>query len=779
MSRVDKDSSVLSSVSGNSSRLPIGNITLNAPTRGSIIYNSLDNLLYYGDGVRWNQVAGGNQYFPIFPGDTVPIPPDYIICGAGSCSLVLAKFLTDNPNVRVLVLEVGIDQSNNTVSTQPFGASPYLGTGTLSLNAYNAAFDPNLTRYTANMDSNGTNNNIMSSYTGMGIGGGGLHNLLTHVRPTQAILDGPLPAGIIPPSSIGTSTTAWATAGGSAWSNANLQAICSSIENFQFIGGGPGFSENINQRGLTGPEVVMQLAPFPAPPGVTADVQNALSAGSDPNVVLGGYPTPLWPGGAPSPVVADYNCNTNFADGQVNLNAVAQTQLYINNMLTRQNSVTAFINSIVQSDGQGNLVGNVSTRKLIIYTKANVQNAVKNTLLSTPGSYVASGVNFIKNGIATYVAGRNVVCGMGSIYSALFWQASGIGPASLLNQLNIPVEVNSPLIGQNLHCQYGPPLCLTTTNPNYSLNFPGQSFVQYGGIARRWQIIPVGNGYWPYKLFSVIPYTAQPIPGTQNYNFHMFPFLTYPRSRGSINKTQSSAQNILRYSLYSDVPRSNFTATIAGTTMTVTVASPVPLLVGQLIAGPGILTFSGTSNPTMILAQTSGPAGETGTYTLNVTYDGIGGNPAPIVAPTVLSLDPNAPSSGLSDPDSDISNACASIDYMYQVALRLQALAPADNVVVVYPPVSVLTIIDKAERHRQLVPYITNSAALTSHEAGTVVMGSSSATGACDGNLRLYGTGNCFQSDFAIAPTQNSGNPNSLIQAIGRTAATVIPLVAM
>ena len=83
------------------------------------------------------------------------------------------------------------------------------------------------------------------------MGGGGLHFFLDYVRPTQTILDGPLPPGMIPP--VNTSTFAFVQAGGPAWSNAVIQnLIKNDIENYI------GNSQTPAERGTNGPETITQ-----------------------------------------------------------------------------------------------------------------------------------------------------------------------------------------------------------------------------------------------------------------------------------------------------------------------------------------------------------------------------------------------------------------------------------------------------------------------------------------------------------------------------------------
>jgi choline dehydrogenase-like flavoprotein len=140
---------------------------------------------------------------------------------------------------------------------------------------------------------------------------------------------------------------------------------------------------------------------------------------------------------------------------------------------------------------------------------------------------------------------------------------------------------------------------------------------------------------------------------------------------------------------------------------------------------------------------------------------------------------PNDPASGLSDPDSDISNNCALYDYEYQVVRKLQADGNPNDIEIVFPPSNLFTIPSQTERYQAYVPYITMYMGVAAHESGTVVMNDDPNKGACDKYLRLHGTKNCFEVDGGIAPVLNSGNTGALEQAIGINAAELIPKVAL
>ena len=323
------------------------------------------------------------------------------------------------------------------------------------------------------------------------MGGGGLHFFLDYVRPTQTILDGPLPPGMIPP--VNTSTFAFVQAGGPAWSNAVIQnLIKNDIENYI------GNSQTPAERGTNGPETITQNQD--GTPEQTA-LPTALSAAATSS--LGGIGAV--PGGAPSPVVIDYSVSNTY-------NCASQPQLFITPFpdFTRQNSQTAWANSsIVVPDGQGNLVG-VNGRKLVIWTNRLVTKTVKNRRKSRRwGQFVADGVQFLQNNEVFFIKSKNVISAMGAGYSPLFWQRSGIGNSTALAKAGIPMQVSSPFIGQNLQNQYGPILVISTTDPALG-SAQGFSFVQYNNTPRRWQQIFLSIGPNPAGIIVPIAFPNAP-----------------------------------------------------------------------------------------------------------------------------------------------------------------------------------------------------------------------------------------------------------------------------
>ena len=657
-----------------------------------------------------------------FPGDDCPRTPDFVVAGGGTTALPMALKLSDQGH-RVLVIEIGKDFENETVVTRPLIAEPFLETGPVISNTFNSIADSRITSFTGSSDGPGAGFKLVPFITGRGIGGGGLHWLHTAVYPGDTILDGINPAfdlepGIQPP--VNTSTFSYRQAGGPAWSAAIMNGIIKNeIEGYRIGSATPssviplppnGFRDQIPTaleteclalRGINGPETVIATLPVNALATPTTGgqyiVQTALSAA-----------TSVVSGGAPSPVVKDYNCTLNcVSQGQNFFSAFPGFPVgFAPGAITRQNSATAFVYKNTTLTPEGDRVG-INGRKLIILTDRAVIRTVEDTKKTAKyGKYTAAGVEFLYKNEMFYVHAKNVICSMGATFTPQFYMRSGIGPAAQLTSVGIPVKVDSPLIGTNLSNQYGGYIMFSALNgvePNkYTLK--GVGFVQQNNIARRLQIINTSflNQTTQFGLFNSA--AVQAIDPSRSY-YSLVAFMVTPRSRGYINLTSADygTQAIYHWNFYSD------------------------------------------------------------------------------------GSDPNLVASGINDldKDSDIWVACEALDYNYAAFLSMKAQAPADALQLQYPPESLWLLnpgtsdAERQVRYRQMVPYLQLGGLAAAHEAGTCVMNNDPAKGACDGNLKLHGTTNCFAADGSIMPVQALGNTGFLEQAIGVNASKLIPTVAL
>lgn len=242
-------------------------------TSGVIELNEFTNItiqdIYNCTDIEFNNESCQNEMNICFPGDDKPMIPDYIVLGGGCAGLTVAKELSDGNNKRVLVLELGNDNTNNPLVTAPFIPSPYRGDDEVELNAFNVIFDPSISSYNGAPQGAGDGLNLYPLWTANGLGGSNQHYLLDAVRGTQRLFDN-LPSQIIPP--VNKSTYSWVDAGGPAWNYSTIDSITTSLENFQIFNGSgavPGQSENPSERGHTGPLRVTQLQPAPEPTTTT------------------------------------------------------------------------------------------------------------------------------------------------------------------------------------------------------------------------------------------------------------------------------------------------------------------------------------------------------------------------------------------------------------------------------------------------------------------------------------------------------------------------------
>jgi len=166
---------------------------------------------------------------------------------------------------------------------------------------------------------------------------------------------------------------------------------------------------------------------------------------------------------------------------------------------TRSSSQTSFLNLALQ------------TTRLQVYPSTMVQQIIFNGNKTATGIIAqVAGLNF------TLTATKEVILSAGAVQSPQLLQVSGIGPASTLKSLGIPVVKDLPGVGQNMQ-----------DNPLY--------FVSYSTP----YVIPAAtlNNYAPEYIFNKTgPLTN---PGTQTAAFDKI--LDKPWSNASASTTQAFA----------------------------------------------------------------------------------------------------------------------------------------------------------------------------------------------------------------------------------------------
>jgi choline dehydrogenase len=105
---------------------------------------------------------------------------------------------------------------------------------------------------------------------------------------------------------------------------------------------------------------------------------------------------------------------------------------------------------------------------------------------------VASGVEWISKGqVRSAMADREVILSAGALQSPQILQLSGIGPASLLRGLGIPVIADSPEVGRNLQDHYQARL-IVRLKDRISLNDQVRNPVELAKMGLQWLL--AGNG---------------------------------------------------------------------------------------------------------------------------------------------------------------------------------------------------------------------------------------------------------------------------------------------
>lgn len=308
----------------------------------------------------------------------------------------------------------------------------------------------------------------------------------------------------------------WESLNGANWSVATIQNTYTSLENYS------GQTTNVAARGFSGLLPVRQDAnPTQVAVKFTQAIVNALGVSN----------------------VLDYN-DPNTPIGASS--QVQYTQMGTNGALRSSSSISFLNSSVMQSDGSG-----VNGRKLQV-----VYNATADKVIWSGTKAV--GVTYYQNGQAFNLYANKAVIVSAGIKSSSFLMRSGVGPASLLNSLNIPVIYDNPNVGLGLADQ--PRLMLIyTSNPNDS-SFTGTLSLTAAIVAALQQTalgrellqligstLDVNNGLFTSIAWLPTPggdptvrtlriATLNPIPGITLVLLD----LTQPTSRGSITITSTN-----------------------------------------------------------------------------------------------------------------------------------------------------------------------------------------------------------------------------------------------
>lgn len=407
---------------------------------------------------------------------------DYIIVGVGTAGGLLAKKLTDDKKTSVIALHSGqnftgsfiLKYGKNTlfsVTATLLGSPPPFDPATLDLPPEVREELQNLIALTtttakplyetgATIPQPNADDEELLWVISLPEGGGSAVNAGAWCRGTNQLY------------------AQWEAIAGSEWSVNRILQIYKDLEDYK------GKTTNKPARGRDGPLNVLQDKASPLSKVFTQAIIDAT-----------GFP-----------FVLDYNDpNTPIgASSQFQLTREGEQGYY------RVSSVTAFLNEhVMHSSGKG-----VHGRKLQVY--------LGSTALRTIWSgNTAIGVEYFQNGATKQVYANKGVIVCAGLRSSPFLLSSGVGPASLLDSLGIPVVYDNPNVGQGLADQPHV-ILLFSSNPKDSAAGGNAVFSQIA-----WLPAPGGDPTQRQLRFS----TVDAIPGVTLALFD----LCQPLSRGSVS----------------------------------------------------------------------------------------------------------------------------------------------------------------------------------------------------------------------------------------------------
>jgi choline dehydrogenase len=347
---------------------------------------------------------------------------DYIVVGLGTAGATLARFLSDNFNNSVLVLEAGGNVSTDAIVQKSPATLTLHDRDVLTLDpryAYNTGviddhnFGPNAnnTNATTSISGPATGGGFEQFSTGRGWGGGSTHNFMGAFRGTPDIYN------------------SWATISADGrWTYSNLLPYMKFMEKFNIPAANPAANLDTTQRGTTGAlqitqgniqtnTAVNQYYNFMADQMGCTNC-NYISTGTDYNL--------------PTQSLGVYVAQTyNTAEATPALR-------------TRSSAVTAFLPATVV-DVNGNGVGG---RQLTIQSNATVDKVLFS-------GTTASGVLYVQNGVTKQANARRTIILCAGVFSPTILERSGIGDPAVLSAAGVSTFIANTNVGKFLRNHYG------------------------------------------------------------------------------------------------------------------------------------------------------------------------------------------------------------------------------------------------------------------------------------------------------------------------------------
>lgn len=386
---------------------------------------------------------------------------DYIIIGAGTAGSVLAEQLSQN--FSVIVIEAGENQDGNSLVTDP------LASGGLVLNNTNLLFWGLGHTPIENISPPPENQRRWPAVAGELFGGGSSVNGMQDVRGTRVFFE------------------EWqAAAGGDpAWGPDNSVEVYKNMETFVGVPGQ--FDPAIH--GTSGPVGIRQCI---------RNLQASQVFETAVTTVTG------------VPAITDYN------DLDAQIGPFLYWQLFqklnpVTGLIQRTSASIAYLDPIITPASSNTWVS--QNGNLLIYTKAKALRLLFNGNTASPR---AIGVLTDVNGDQTVFRARKDIIVCAGFQSCLLLQLSGIGDASYLSGLGIPIVYNNPNVGNHAHNHPG--VTLTGINgtipaavtPDLPALYDGAAFLPYpveSTTDRAFELIGIaspGTGTGTYTIASLI-----------------------------------------------------------------------------------------------------------------------------------------------------------------------------------------------------------------------------------------------------------------------------------
>lgn len=361
---------------------------------------------------------------PDIPHLSTDYEADFVIVGAGPAGIVLAHRLSKKYSV--IVIEAGGHASNDVAIKQSEKALE------LEMEHMNEYFWSN----GESKPQEYVNNRTFDYTSGRVLGGSSSVNGMQYVRGSDHIYK------------------QWQSIINDAdWGPDNAHRIYQELENYHPVDNA---NKSVLSRGTNGPVDVRQA---PAQPTTMA----TRFVTSIANITE-------------SPPILDYN-NPNTAIG-----AFTRWQLFQNTDGTRESTVSAYLldsseHTVTTSKNGHYLVD--KNRQLLIFLRATAlrihfDNKTPNNVSNIGNAALprAMGVAVLHSGVYKNVYARQKVIISAGIMSPLILQRSGIGPASHLKKLGIPVVYDNPFVGQNLINHTMLPITAISSNMQQETGLP-------------------------------------------------------------------------------------------------------------------------------------------------------------------------------------------------------------------------------------------------------------------------------------------------------------------